>query len=141
MSGAWSPPIHALPGEEHLQLVLTLRRISSQTPVLALSFSDVRFLGHGVAIEVHSPGLLALRKRLASEWEHWPGAQDRASYRPRIATQNKVSASEARRLFGRIRRTWQPPAGRGEGLQIWHCRGGPWELAGTLACSKNDASY
>jgi 2'-5' RNA ligase len=132
---------HALPGQEQPQIVLALRHVCQETPVLPLSFPGARFLGRGVAIEVQSPGLLALRQRLASEWTHWLGAQDRQGYRPHITIQNKVTAAEARRLFERLRATWQPFSGTGEGLLLWRYLGGPWELASHFPFQRSDSSH
>jgi 2'-5' RNA ligase len=130
---------HALPGAEKRELVVALQRVSSQTPILDLSFPGVRFLGQGVAIEVQSPGLLALRKRLASQWRRWLVAQDKQSYQPHITIQNKVSGSQARCLFERLRATWEPRPGKGEGLQLWHYRGGPWALVADFPFGKSDS--
>jgi hypothetical protein len=124
---------HTLPASEEGQLLSALQEVSAQTPILDLHFPGVQFLGGGVAIEVESPGLLSVRKRLASTWAPWLSAQDQAGYRPHITIQNKVSAREARQLYVDLRTSWQPFSGTGEGLLLWAYLGGPWELITTFS--------
>ena len=130
---------HALPGEQEKEIVRFLHELCSQSPVLNLCFSGVRFLGSGVAIEVTCPGLLKLHRHFSSEWKPWLGAQDKGGYRPHITIQNKVDPADARRLFERMREEWVPFAGKAEGLYLWHYRGGPWEFAGEFSFEKQDA--
>ncbi len=92
-----------------------------------------------MAIEVNSSGLLKLRNRLASRWGPWLTAQDKQGYRPHITIQNKVDPLEARRLFEFMVETWQPVAGTAAGVQLWHYRGGPWDLAREFLFKQQDA--
>ncbi len=130
---------HALPGEEEPAVSATLRRVCQETRPLTISFPGVRFFGHGVAIEVEGAGLLAVRRRLASVWQPWLSAQDRQPFRPHITVQNKVSPTEARALFEHLRPSWQPFAGRGEGLHLWRYLGGPWEPVQAFAFERDGA--
>jgi hypothetical protein len=43
-----------------------------------------------------------------------------------------VTLQEARQLYDHLASQWTPFDGRGEGLTLWHYRGGPWELADEL---------
>ena len=118
---------HALPGEQEAAIRATLGSLCAITPVLALRFPSLRFLGRGVAVEVESPELLALRRQLASAWSGWLGAQDRQGYRPHITIQNKVAPEQARELYATLTAGWEPFGAAGEGLLLWRYLGGPWQ--------------
>jgi 2'-5' RNA ligase len=81
---------------------------------------------------VASPALLALRQQLATTWPEWLGAQDRQRFQPHVTVQNKVTTEAARQLYEQLAASWQPVAGRGEGLLLWRYRGGPWEQVMTF---------
>jgi len=120
---------HALPGAEAGPIADHLATYAAHTTPLPLALPAVRFLGCGVALEVVSPGLVALRYTLAQAWAPWLSRQDQQRYRPHVTIQNKVPPEVARRLYNELAPRWQALAGRGEGLCLWHYRGGPWELA------------
>ena len=120
---------HALPGDQESAIRQTLQTLCQQTSKLSVRFSTLRSLGQGVAIAIESPQLIQVRNQLAQGWNAWLSAQDRQSYRPHVTIQNKVTSDEARRLYEQLSQTWQPIEGSGEGLLLWHYRGGPWELA------------
>jgi 2'-5' RNA ligase len=120
---------HALPGAEAGRVGDDLAACAAATGPLPLALPAVRFLGRGVALEVVSPGLLALRHTLAQTWAPWLSRQDRQGYRPHVTIQNKAPPEVARQLYERLAPQWQALTGRGEGLCLWHYRGGPWEPA------------
>jgi 2'-5' RNA ligase len=119
---------YALPGEHEAAIRETLRSLCATPPVLPLRFPSLRILARGVAVEVETPELIALRRRLASLWSGWLGAQDRQGYRPHITVQNKVAAEQARKLYAVLTADWQPFEAAGERLLLWRYLGGPWEL-------------
>jgi 2'-5' RNA ligase len=119
---------HALPGEQESTVRQTLENLCVQTPVMLLQFPRLRSLGRGVAIDVHSPELIQVRKQLAQVWHESLTPQDRQGYRPHVTIQNKVTAEDARWLYEDLDRTWMPINGQGEGLLLWHYQGGPWTL-------------
>jgi 2'-5' RNA ligase len=121
---------HALPGEEELSIQQTLQNLCKHTPVLPLIFSQPRFLGKGVAIEVKCSELVQLRQQLATTWNMWLSKQDQQKYQPHITIQNKVTSDEARRLYDEFVSDWNSLNGYGEGLLLWYYKGGSWELAG-----------
>lgn len=118
---------HALPGDQEEAIRQTLQRICTATPLIPLAFPTVRSLGRGVAVVVESPPLLDLRRRLATTWHDWLGAQDRQRYQPHVTIQNKVTGVVARQLYEQLAASWQPFSGQGEGLSLWRYQGGPWE--------------
>lgn len=73
---------HALPGDQEEAIRTTLATICATAPVIPLTLPSVHFLGRGVAINVESPALLALRSQLAHHWAAWLSAQDRQRYQP-----------------------------------------------------------
>jgi 2'-5' RNA ligase len=125
---------HALPGAEVGRIADDLAACAAASAPLPLALPAVRFLGRGVALEVVSPGLVALRRSLAQTWAPWLSRQDQQNYRPHVTIQNKVSPEMARRLYDELAPRWQALAGSGEGLCLWHYRGGPWELAARFPC-------
>jgi hypothetical protein len=120
---------HALPGEEGTSIRQTLHPLCSEILPLRLSFSTLRYLGKGVAVEVQCPELLQLRKQLATVWQEWLTPQDIQGYRPHVTVQNKVAPATARSLYDGLIQGWQPREGEGSGLLLWHYLGGPWELS------------
>lgn len=121
---------HALPGEALDSIAARLAEVAARTAPLPLRVAGVRFLGRGVAFAIESPPLLALRAELAAGWEGWLGAQDRQGWRPHVTVQNKAPPEVARSLYDDLRAGFTPWQARGEGLLLWHYRGGPWEAAG-----------
>ncbi|HVG38517.1 MAG TPA: 2'-5' RNA ligase family protein [Pyrinomonadaceae bacterium] len=119
---------HALPAEREDVFRESLRDVCAQTRTLPLRFPGWRFLGKGVAVEIDSPELLAVRAELSESWGAWLGAQDRQKYRPHATVQNKVEPEKARALYEQLTGGWRGLTGRGEGLLLWRYLGGPWEL-------------
>jgi 2'-5' RNA ligase len=119
---------HALPGNEEIAIGAQLSAVAAVTQAFTLEFSRVRFLGRGVAIDLQSLELLALRATLATSWSAWLSAQDRQRYRPHVTIQNKVAPAAARALFDQLSSSWRACLGRGDGLLLWRYLGGPWEL-------------
>jgi 2'-5' RNA ligase len=120
---------HALPGDREQEISQSLQTLCAQSTRIALSLPALRFLGNGVAIEIDAPALVQLRQTLAERWSDWLTRQDRQGYRPHITIQNKVTAVEAQRTYEALKARWQALDGYGEGLLLWHYRGGPWQLA------------
>lgn len=126
---------HALPGEAKEEILDNLHVACAGTAPLALRITGPRSLGRGVALEVEAPGLAALRRLLAQQWRPWLTPQDAQGFRPHVTIQNKVAPDEARALLDAMTPTFEPWEARGEGLLLWHYRGGPWEAAAELPFS------
>ena len=120
---------HALPGCEEPDINRHLRALANETPVLPLRVSGFRFLGRGVAYEIESPSLLALRADLAKHWKTWLTPQDAQGFRPHVTIQNKVEPETARSLLQHLQEGFEPVEGTGTGLLLWRYLGGPWERA------------
>lgn len=123
---------HALPGDQEPTIVRHLSDLAGQMDMFQFTVPSLRSLGRGVAYEIESPPLLALRRALADEWRHWLTPQDAQGYRPHVTIQNKVAPDEARALLETLRAGFQSFDGTATGLLLWRYRGGPWERAGAF---------
>ena len=126
---------HKLPGERETSIKETLRETSSHS-LFELSFSSLRFLSKGVAVNVESSELVELRKKLVTTWKDWLEPQDKQPFKPHVTVQNKVTPEAAMMLLEHLQKTWTPLTGSGTGLLLWRYLGGPWELVETFPFSK-----
>ena len=122
---------HKLPGEREAEISADLREICHDCEPLTMTATNLLFLGRGVAYQLSSPELAALRRVLATRWEPWLGAQDRQGFRPHVTVQNKVSPERARALREELLAAFSPFKVGGVGLSLWRYLGGPWEPVGT----------
>lgn len=122
---------HKLPGEWEAGISADLREVCRDREHLALTATGLRSLGKGVAYELSSPELIALRRELAGRWKPWLGAQDQQGFKPHVTVQNKVSPDEVRALRGRLQADFSPFEVGGVGLSLWRYLGGPWEPLNT----------
>lgn len=97
-------------------------------------------LGRGVALAVDSPGLVAIRARLAAALHGALTPQDQAGWRPHITIQNKVSPTEARALLQALREDFAPRPIAITGLALHWYRGGPWEPIAGYGFSRSGRS-
>ena len=124
---------HHLPGEALPAIeeaLAALCRGEAPMPFIARGF---RFLGRGVAVELEAERLVAARRRLAGLWAQDLTAQDRQSFRPHVTIQNKAEPAAARALLARLEADGLDARGTILGLDLWHYRGGPWEIAERFA--------
>ncbi|CAN5398881.1 2'-5' RNA ligase family protein [soil metagenome] len=84
-------------------------------------------LDRGVAYRIESPGLEAIRGRLAEAFASMLTPQDSAGWRPHVTVQNKVEPAVAKALLGTLRAGFEPRAVKIAGLASFWYRGGPWE--------------
>ena len=117
---------HHLPGGERDAVERDVRAAAPSGP-LVLQVTGLRLLGRGVAFELVSPELKALREGLARRWAPWLTPQDKQGLRPHVTIQNKVTPDEARALRDRLASTFTPFTARGEALLLWRYLGGPWQ--------------
>lgn len=123
---------HALPGDALDEVLANLRTACAAMPPVALQVTGPRSLGRGVALEVSAPALATLRRALAQHWHGRLKPQDAQGWRPHVTIQNKVTPEAARVLLESLATGFIPWEGRGEGLLLWHYRGGPWEAAAEI---------
>lgn len=120
---------HHLPGEHLDDIETRLKITASRQYEFKLQFSDLGFIGKGTIIKVESSELISLRNKLANHWFDWLNAQDKQKFLPHVTVQNKTEPAEARRVYEKLNESWQPRIGTATALQLWHYRGGPWQLA------------
>jgi 2'-5' RNA ligase len=120
---------HHLPGEHLDEIEAHLKITASRHSEFKLLFRDVKFIGRGSVVEIESPPLVSLRNKLANHWSDWLTPQDRQKFAPHVTVQNKVAPEEARNLYETLNETWQSRPGTATALQLWHYKGGPWQLA------------
>ena len=120
---------HQLPPSALGELDGLIRRIAADTPPPAARLREVYSLGKGVAYRIESPGLLAIRERIADHFTGMLTAQDKGTPRLHITVQNKVAASDARALLAELAADFQPRLLAITGVAAHHYRGGPWEAA------------
>jgi 2'-5' RNA ligase len=117
---------HQLPGEE-VDAVAADLAAAVDRPEPVVEVAGVRFLGRGVAYELRSPELDAVRAGLARRWGPWLGPQDRARHRPHVTVQNKVDPGTARRVHTALAAGFAPETAVVPALRLWRYLGGPWE--------------
>lgn len=118
---------HMLPGEHASNIVADLWEVCREHEPPTLKATGLRFLGRGVAYDLASPELEALRRELAERWRPWLGPQDQRRIKPHVTVQNKVSPEQARTLHEELTASFSPFEVVGEGLALWRYLGGPWE--------------
>ena len=118
---------HYLPGEEIDAATTMLEQIASNYGLIDICVSGLRSLGRGVAYDLQSPQLSALRSHLAHLWSYWLTPQDRQRFKPHITVQNKVHSDEARKTLVLLTAAFTPRVISGVGLDLWRYLGGPWE--------------
>ena len=120
---------HQLPPSCLGELDGLIRRIAADTPPPAARLRELYSLGKGVAYRIDSPGLLAIRARIADHFTGMLTAQDQGTPRLHITIQNKVTAPEACALLADLARDFVPRPLTIDGLAAHHYRGGPWDAA------------
>ncbi|MCZ2810272.1 2'-5' RNA ligase family protein [Modestobacter sp. VKM Ac-2979] len=116
---------HALPGEHVREVRDGLRGTATRSP-FDVAISGVRFLGRGVALDLASSELTALRNDLADAFDPWLTRQDRQWSRPHVTVQNKVAPEVARALHAELTASFVPETVTARGLGLWRYLGGPW---------------
>ena len=120
---------HHLPGENLDGIEAQLKIAASRQYEFKLLFSEVKFIGKGTIVQIESPELISLRNKLANQWFDRLTPQDIQKFAPHVTVQNKTEPAPARIVFEKLNESWKPRFGRAIALQLWHYRGGPWQLA------------
>ena len=119
---------HALPGERLTDAIRALTAAAATQSDFAVTFKGFRSLGRGVALDVHAPALIDVRRHIASDFAGALTAQDQNGFRPHVTIQNKVSPEAARRLLAALAAGFTPWTGCATGLLLWRYLDGPWKL-------------
>lgn len=121
---------HHLPGDREREEISDLQEACGHRETFPVPVTGVRSLGKGVAYELDSPDLTALRQELAETWWPFLGKQDRQRFKAHVTVQNKVQPEEARDLHQKLQASFSPFEVTAEGLLLWRYVGGPWEPVG-----------
>ena len=105
------------------RLVAETRRVAAPQARIG----GIMSLGRGTAFRVESPGLEAIRARLADAFRGLLMPQDQAGWRPHVTIQNKVEPAAARAVKAELEAGFSPRPLAIAGLAAWRYRGGPWE--------------
>lgn len=117
---------HQLPGAE-VDAVAGDLAAAVAGPAPVAEVVGVRFLGRGVAYDLRSPGLDAVRAGLARRWADRLVAQDRGRRRLHVTVQNKVAPEVARAVHAALAAEFVPETAAVPALELWRYLGGPWE--------------
>lgn len=118
---------HNLPGKWHHTIDEHLMERCWTIDPLAARALGLRFMGHGVCVDIDAPALVRLRAELAAAWRAVLSPQDRQRFVPHVTIQNKVPPAKARRTLQGLEALFSSFPCRIEGLALWRYRGGPWE--------------
>lgn len=121
---------HQLPGHYEGELIARVKALAAEFAAPQASLSEVMNLGGGVAYRVHSPGLLAIRERLAEDLHGLLTVQDQGRPRLHITVQNKVEPSVAKALLARLTAEFVARPLAITGLALHRYLGGPWQPIG-----------
>lgn len=131
--GAHVTLFHALPGRGAEQVGRMLRGAADRKR-FDVAVSGVRRLGRGVALDLRSPELGALRAGLLdAALDAFGGdvtAQDRQGLRAHVTVANKLDAPAARQAYEAVLAGFSPWSAPATGLALWRYDGGPWESVG-----------
>ena len=119
---------HHLPPSVLPELKTRIRQLCAGSAPSAF-LSGIRLLGGGVAFELRSEQLMAMREELAEAFAGILTPQDQARPWLHITVQNKAEPRQARALAEKLKSEFRPRPLEIRGLAAWHYRGGPWELA------------
>jgi len=120
---------HHLPGEYLDEIENHLKIAASRQYEFKLQFAEVKFIGRGSIVRIESSELVSLRNKLANQWNEFLTPQDKQKFAPHVTIQNKVEEEKARRLYEVLKGSWRLRTGTAVALQLWHYKGGPWQLA------------
>ena len=123
---------HAVPGE-HEDAVRADLAAAADRPAFDVEVGGLRFLGRGVAYDLHSDDVTDLRAALARRWAPWLTAQDAQWRHPHVTVQNKVTPAAARALHADLAADFTPYPVPATGLGLWRYEGGPWSPVASYA--------
>jgi hypothetical protein len=118
---------HHLPPQHEGEIRHRLSMVAHENPAPQGAIKGLMPLARGVALEVYSSELLAIRMELADGFHGLLIPQDMAVPKLHITIQNKVEPAVAKRLFVELSATFPPRPLAIKELVLWRYLGGPWE--------------
>ena len=120
---------HQLPGQQLEAIKGALASFAQDEDPPPILFETLMHRGGFVGVALASPALLELKNRIDLLLKDSLRAQDCKSYRPHITVTNLGSPSDAKRCYDSLLPQFTPWTGSSVGLELYHYRSGPWELA------------
>ncbi len=121
---------HHLPPQALDEIKQAVKDMTRYNAPPVTSLQRLIHLGSGVAYQLHSPDLLAMRMELADRFHGLLVAQDQQTPRLHVTVQNKVSAKEAKALMTKLSLEFEPRPLQIKGLALHHYMDGPWQSIG-----------
>jgi len=121
---------HHLPPQALSEIKQAVKDITQYSAPPVTSLQRLIHLGTGVAYQLYSPDLLAMRMELADRFHGLLVAQDQQTPRLHITVQNKVSAKEAKELLTQLSLDFELRPFQIKGLALHHYMDGPWQNIG-----------
>jgi hypothetical protein len=118
---------HHLPPALLPEIKARLSGLTAEYVAPRATLIDLMFLGRGVAYQLHSPDLLAMRAALAEVFRGLLIPQDMGTPKLHITVQNKVAPPIAKALYAELSDTFQPRPIAITGFCAYYYRDGPWE--------------
>lgn len=119
---------HALPPSSEGEVRDCLAALARDNPPVPARLEGVMKLGKGTALQISSPGMIALWEELADRFHGLLTPQDEHRPRLHITVQNKVSIEEAKALQAQLAQTVLPQDFAFRGLELHAYMQGPWEF-------------
>lgn len=120
---------HQLPGQNLRLIKEQLATLAKDRRRLSIRFDRLMTRQGFVGIAVESELMQAFRGELNEVFQTLLRAQDRQPYRPHVTVTNLGSPKDAARTLAALEREFNAWDGEITGLELFHYRGGPWELA------------
>jgi 2'-5' RNA ligase len=118
---------HVLPTTE--EICSTLAMIARATRVFPVAVTGLRSLGRGVTYTLAGAEVYSLHRLLSFSFAGLLSAQDQQKFRPHVVIQNKSTEEQARVLLAELQAGFESFTVEAHGLDLWHYRDGPWEMA------------
>ena len=118
---------HHLPPGALGEIKSSLARLTADHPCPPASLQHIINLGSGVAYQIYSPVLLAMRMELADQFHGLLIAQDQQTPRLHITVQNKVPVKEGKALYEKLSAEFEPRPIAIKGLTLQYYLDGPWQ--------------
>lgn len=112
------------------ELQTLLPRIAREHAPPDAELTGLMNLGKGTALAIRSPGMLAIRERIADHFHGALTAQDLHEPRLHITIQNKVTPEAAKALQRELDGTFALKTFTFRGLELHRYLGGPWKAVG-----------
>ncbi|OCC24881.1 hypothetical protein MB02_05330 [Croceicoccus estronivorus] len=119
---------HGLPPSAEREIRATLASAAAHNLPPKAAIDGIMPLGHGTALKISSPALIAIHEQLAESFHGLLTQQDSHPLMPHITVQNKVTRGEAKALQNRLRNTLEPRNFVFYGLALHIYREGWWDF-------------